>query len=151
MNLTPILTLVGMLAAAPALAGEWQTLVSNDKETVQVQRDSIREEDGEVLVKVLRDYRTTQLNLLNDEWVAHRSKIVVYSVDCEAQRLGYLEWNLYGGNGGKGRTVSHGQVGGVVDFAAVKGNAADLAVVTLACGVVLAQRAGQQLLAEVNR
>jgi len=51
MNTKLILTLIGALAAVPAAAGEWQTVSADAKETVLLQRDSIRIEDGEIQVK----------------------------------------------------------------------------------------------------
>jgi len=133
MNTKLILTLVGALVAAPAAAGEWQTVSADAKETVLLQRDSIQIEDGDIQVKVLRDYRVTQLNLFDDQWVAHRSKVLVYSVDCEAGKLAYLTWSLHAGAQGKGRAVAKGQAGGVVDYVkpASMGDAALLDAVCL--------------------
>jgi hypothetical protein len=117
MNSKLILTLVGALAAAPAVAGEWQTVSADTRETVLLQPDSIQITDGEIQVKVVRDYRNTELNLFDEQWIAHRSKVLVYSVDCNAGKLGLLEWSLYAGSHGKGRAVVKGQAGGVVDYA----------------------------------
>ena len=126
MNAKLILTLISALAVAPAVAGEWTTVSADAKETVLLQSDSIQIADGEIQVKVVRDYRGTQLNLFDDQWIAHRSKVLVYSIDCEVGKLGFLEWSLHAGSQGKGRAVVKGQAGGVVDYAkpANKGDAA---------------------------
>jgi hypothetical protein len=126
MNAKLILPLIGALASAPAAAGEWQTVSADTKETLLLQSDSIQIADGEVQVRVVRDYRSTQLNLFDEQWVAHRSKVLVYSVDCEAGKLAILEWSLHSGSHGKGRAAVKGQAGGVVDYVkpANKGDAA---------------------------
>ena len=127
-----ILTLISALFAAPAVAGEWQTVSADAKETVLLQSDTIQIADGEIQAKVVRDYRSPQLNLFDDQWVAHRSKVLVYSVDCGAGKLGILEWSLHAGSQGKGRAAVKGQAGGVVDY--VKpANKGDAALVDAVC------------------
>jgi hypothetical protein len=132
MNAKLILTLVSALAAAPAVAGEWQTVSADAKETVLLQSDSIQMADGDIQVKVVRDYRNTQLNLFDEQWVAHRSKVLMYSVDCEAGKLGFLEWSLHAGSQGKGRAVVKGKAGGVVDYVKAA-NMGDAAVLDAVC------------------
>jgi len=61
MNAKLILTLISALVAAPAAAGEWQIVSADAKETVLLQSDSIQIADGEVQVKVVRDYRSAGL------------------------------------------------------------------------------------------
>ena len=121
-----ILTLISALFAAPAVAGEWQTVSADAKETMLLQSDTIQIADGEIQAKVVRDYRSPQLNLFDDQWVAHRSKVLVYSVECGAGKLGILEWSLHSGSHGKGRAAVKGQAAGVVDYVkpANKGDAA---------------------------
>jgi len=132
MNAKVILTLISALAAAPAVAGEWQTVSADAKETVLLQSDTIQIADGEIQAKVVRDYRSPQLNLFDDQWVAHQSKVLVYSVDCGAGKLGILEWSLHAGSQGKGRAAVKGQAGGVVDY--VKpANKGDAALVDAVC------------------
>ena len=132
MNAKVILTLISALFAAPAVAGEWQTVSADAKETVLLQSDTIQIADGEIQAKVMRDYRSPQLNLFDDQWVAHRSKVLVYSVDCGAGKLGILEWSLHAGSQGKGRAAVKGQAGGVVDY--VKpANKGDAALVDAVC------------------
>ena len=127
-----ILTLISALFAAPAVAGEWQTVSADAKETVLLQSDTIQIADGEIQAKVVRDYRSPQLNLFDEQWVAHRSKVLVYSVDCGAGKLGILEWSLHAGSQGKGRAAVKGQAGGVVDY--VKpANKGDAALVDAVC------------------
>jgi hypothetical protein len=142
MNTKLILTLIGALAGVPAAAGEWQTVSADAKETVLLQRDSIQIEDREIQVKVVRDYRTTQLNLFDEQWVAHRSKVLVYSVDCEAGKLGYLQWSLHAGAQGKGRAVVKGQAGGVVDYVKPN-NMGDAALLDAVCTKVAAAQPDQ--------
>jgi len=132
MNTKLILTLVTALAAVPVAASEWQAVSADAKETVLLQPDSIQIADGEVEVKVVRDYRSTQLNLFDEQWIAHRSKVLVYSVDCDAGKLGFLEWSLHAGAHGKGRALVKGQAGGVVDY--VKpANTGDAALLDAVC------------------
>ena len=150
MNRKLMLTLVGALAAFPALAGEWQSVSADTKETVLMQRDSIQIEGGDIQVKVLRDYRVTQLNLFDEQWVAHRSKLPVYSVDCEAGKLGYLEWSLHAGALGKGRAVVRGQAGGVVDYTK-PANPGDAALLEAVCmKVAAAQPVQTQMVASAG-
>ena len=132
MNAKLILTLVTALAAVPVAAGEWQTVSADARETVLLQADSIQMADGEIQVKVVRDYRGTQLNSFDEQWIAHRSKVLVYSVDCDAGKLGFLEWSLHAGVHGKGRALVKGQAGGVVDY--VKpANMGDAALLDAVC------------------
>jgi len=149
MNAKLILTLVSALAAAPVVAGEWQTVSADTKETVLLQSDSIQMADGDVQVKVVRDYRRTQLNLFDDQWVAHRSKVLVYSIECEAGKLGLLEWSLHAGSHGKGRAVVKGQAGGVVDY--VKpANMGEAALLDAVCVKVAVESAKNRLVASAE-
>jgi len=106
--------------------------------------------DGEVQVKVVRDYRSTQLNLFDEQWIAHRSKVLVYSVDCAAGKLGFLEWSLHAGAHGKGRALVKGQAGGVVDY--VKpANTGDAALLDAVCvKVATVQSAKNRLVASAE-
>jgi hypothetical protein len=114
MRLQPILILCGAIAAADVLAADWQPLAADRSEMAQLDVSSVRMDGDEVHVKVLRDYAEVQFSPFDGRWVAYRSKIVTYVVDCADHKVAHLRWSLHARSKGVGRLVMAGEAGAVL-------------------------------------
>jgi len=151
MNAKLIIILATSLIASTAFAGNWKQVDSSEQESVLMDVASIQMNGDEIQVKVLRDYSNIQLNLLDGQWFAYRSKLALYSVDCSEGKLGHLEWILHKAGQGRGRVVHEGKVGGVV-FVDAPVNAGDRALVQQVCASPVAKLYTQpEIVAELNR
>ena len=114
MNLKLILALASSLLSLQAIADDWAPLATDQNQTAQIDASSIRKDGDEVVVKVLRDYTQSQLNVFDGNWVSYRSKVVLYVVDCADGKLAHLEWTLHASGKGRGRVVKSGEAGAVL-------------------------------------
>jgi hypothetical protein len=114
MKLKLILALASSLLSLQAIADDWSPLATDQGQTAQIDASSIRKDGDEVVVKVMRDYAKSQLNVFDGLWVSYRSKIVVYVVDCADGKLAHLEWTLHASGKGRGRVVKSGEAGAVL-------------------------------------
>lgn len=150
MNPTLIATLALSLISGAAGAGTWTQVEANAEETVLIDPSSIKVSGEEVEVKVMRTYASTHLNLLGGEWYAFRSQVATYAVECREGKLGYIDWVLYHGTKGKGRSVHEGKAVGVLsnDVPASQG---EKALVDSVCKSEVAMSLNPpQVVAEVN-
>ncbi len=132
MNAKLIVTLALSSISGAAAAGMWTQVEANAEETVLMDPSSLKVSGDDVEVKVLRTYANTKLNLLGEEWIAFRSQVATYAVECREGRLGYVDWVFYHGTTGTGRTVHKGKVVGVLSND-VPANQGDKALVATVC------------------
>lgn len=127
------LTLVAILAVAslPAFAVDWHTVATTSSQTVLVDHDSVHVFHGDVRAWVMHSY--TQTESLGDMY-PHRSKVMVYSVECGQRELGYLQWSMQSGEFGGGRTVWADRAS-YVDHYPAKSDVVDNALVDSVCAL----------------
>jgi hypothetical protein len=105
---TPIGLFLTLHSPYGALSAEWQTIFQEDQMTVFMDRASVHENQGQLKVWVMKDYRTTRF--IGDDFYPHRSAWILYLLNCETHELGMMQWSLQSWNLGTGRTVWADQV-----------------------------------------
>ncbi len=143
-NQTSKLALAAALAVVslPALAVEWRRVATTDSEKVLIDLDSVHAFEGDVRARVMHSYDQTET--LGDMY-AHRSKVVLYSVQCGKRELGYMQWSMQTHQFGAGRTVWADGVTQVTYYRAGS-DSVDNAIVNSVCSAYTQRNPSQQSL-----
>jgi hypothetical protein len=131
------LALASLLVSTPVLAADWQPLGADTQETVLIDASSLRADGDEILVRLVRDYRSEQLSMVAGKLYRHRSQAMVYAVDCTGQQIRHVEWSLHAENLGAGRTVAQGKPRGAAYTQDLR-RSGESAMVATVCGTHVA-------------
>lgn len=91
------------LAAAGAQAQKWNLVGETSEETVFLDTMSVHIDGAIAKARVLKNHPVTAT--LGDNVYPHKSKVLVYAIDCVKGELGYAQWSLHSADLGTGATV----------------------------------------------
>jgi len=95
-------------------AANWEAVSLGDKESIFLDAQSVYRDKGTLKAAVLHNY--SSINHLGDDVYPHKSRMVVYEIQCATGQLGYAQWSFHGADLATGRTVWTGAVSEVSYF-----------------------------------
>lgn len=95
-------------------AASWEAVSFSGEEAVFLDVQSVHREGKSLKASVLHNF--SALNHLGDDMYPHKSRVVVYEVQCTSGELGYSQWSFHGADLATGRTIWTGAVSDVSYF-----------------------------------
>jgi hypothetical protein len=127
-----------VFCAVSVHAADWEVLQTQAEQTMLVDKNSIHR-DGEIWKAwAVESYGKTMY--LGEPVFPHRSRVVLYQVDCAAGELGYAAWSFQSGELGGGMTVWADTANGVAYFPPDRGSPEE-ALLLRVCATMLAREA----------
>jgi hypothetical protein len=135
-NTAVMLCLALGLASGLARAADWEVLKVSQDHVAMVDKNSIHQDSERWKAWAMESYKETVH--LAHAMFPHKSRIVLYEIDCHAGELGYVAWSFQSGELGGGSTVWADRATEVVYFPPDQGSS-EGALVDRVCGTRLAR------------
>jgi len=113
------LAIITFAAAVQILPGQlhaanWEAVSLSEKESIFLDAQSVYREGKILKAAVLHNF--SNINYLGDDIYPHKSRMVVYEIQCASGQLGYAQWSFHGADLATGKTVWTGAVSDVSYF-----------------------------------
>jgi len=136
MNLKTIIAAALLTASSTAGAATWEMVGSSTDEVLFLDQSSVHTDNGVAKARVLLNYN--QITHLGDDMYPHKSKLMLYELDCARRELGYAQWSLHALDLGSGETIWADGANGVAMFRPSIGSP-EGRLLDRVCGTPLAQ------------
>jgi hypothetical protein len=134
-----ILSTILATGAGAVAAADWELLAVAPEEAMLIDRDSIHSDGDLWKAWAVKSYKET--TYLAHSLVPHRSRVLLYEMDCRRGELGYAAWSFQSGELGGGVTVWADRAQGKVAFFAPDENSPEATLLAHICGPVVVQDA----------
>jgi hypothetical protein len=131
------------LGTAPVVAADWEVVAATSEEAMLLDRDSIHDDEYLKKVWTLQSYKQTAY--LGEPTVPHRSRAMLYEIDCHAGKLGYAAWSFQSGELGGGRTVWADVARDVMHFSPDAGSSEESLLARVCAPVVALARGAEPM------
>lgn len=124
------------LVPGPARAADWEVLEVSQDHVAMVDKNSIHQDSQRWKAWAMDSYKETVH--LAHAMFPHKSRIILYEIDCSSGELGYAAWSFQSGELGGGSTVWADRATEVAYFPPEPGSS-ESALLDRVCGTQLAR------------